>query len=70
MASSAPCCPVRQVVVHVYPGALKAASEPRITVHIGRRGRPVLQPRLMPLRTAQSIARQLQARRIGTVSVL
>ena len=70
MASSALCCPVRQVVVHVHPGALKAASEPRITVPIGRRGRPVLQPRLMPLRTAQSIARQLQARRIGTVSVL
>lgn len=70
MASSALCCPVRQVVVHVYPGALKAASEPRVTVHIGRRGRPVLKPRLMPLRTAQSIARQLQARRIGTVSVL
>ena len=70
MASSALCCPVRQVVVHVYPGVLKAASEPRFTVHIGRRGRPVLKPRLMPLLTAQSIARQLQARRIGTVSVL
>ena len=70
MASSALCCPVRQVVVHVYPGVLKAASEPRVTVQIGRRGRPVLKPRLMPLRTAQSIARQLQARRIGTVSVL
>ena len=70
MASSALCCPVRQVVVHIDPGALKAASQPRITVPIGRRGRPVLQPRLMPLRTAQSIARQLQARRIGTVSVI
>ena len=70
MASSVLCCPVRQVVVHVYPGVLKAATEPRITVHIGRRGRPVLKPRLMPLRTAQSIALQLQARRIGTVSVL
>ena len=58
------------MVVHVYPGALKAALEPRITVPIGRRGCPVLKPRLMPLRTAQSIARQLQARRIGTVSVL
>ena len=70
MASSTLCCPVRQVLVHVYPSELKAASEPRITVHIGRRGRPVLHPRLMPLRTAQSIARQLQAQRIGTVSVL
>lgn len=70
MASSAPCCPIRQVLVHLYPGSSKAASEPRITIHIGRRGRPVLKPRLMPLRTAQSIARELQARRIGTVSVL
>jgi len=41
MASSALCCPVRQVLVHVYPGSGKAWSEPRVTVHIGRRGRPV-----------------------------
>jgi hypothetical protein len=30
----------------------------------------VQKPRLMPLSTAQSVARQLQARHIGTVSVL
>lgn len=70
MASSAPCCPIRQVVVHVYPGASKAFAEPRLMVSFGRRGKPVLKPRLMPLRTAQSVARQLQASRIGTVSVL
>ena len=72
MASSALCCPVRQVLVHVYPGSSKAWSEPRVTVHIGRRGRPVSKPRLMPLRTATAtaIARKLQASHIGTVSVL
>ena len=71
MASSALCCPVRQVLVHVYPGSSKIASEPRVTVHIGRRGRPVQKPpRLMPLLTALSVARKLQARHIGTVSVL
>jgi predicted Abi (CAAX) family protease len=68
MASSAPCCPVRQVLVHVYPSSSKAFDQPRVTVHIGRRGRPVQKPRLMPLRTAT--ARKLQASHIGTVSVL
>jgi hypothetical protein len=52
MASTALCCPIRQVLAHVYPAASKAFSEPRVTVHIGRRGRPVQQPRLMPLRAA------------------
>ena len=58
MASSALCCPVRQVLVHVYPGSSKAWSEPRVTVHIGRRGRPVQKPRLMPLLTALSVGPQ------------
>jgi hypothetical protein len=58
------------VLVHVYPGSSKAWSEPRVTVPIGRRGKPVLKPRLMPLLTALSVARKLQARHIGTVSVL
>jgi hypothetical protein len=61
---------VARVVVHVYPGSSKAASEPRLTLFFGRRGKPVLKPRLMPLRVAQAVALQLQARRVGTVSVL
>jgi hypothetical protein len=69
MASSALCCPVRQVLVHVYPGPSKAFLEPRVTLHIGRRGRRVQKPRLMALLTALSVARKLQAARIGTVSV-
>ncbi len=70
MASASLCCPVRQVLVHVYPGSSKAWSEPRVTVHIGRRGRPVQKPRLMPLLTALSVARKLQAAGVGIVSVL
>jgi hypothetical protein len=59
------------VLVHVYPGTSKAASEPRLTLHFGRRrGRPVVKPRFLPLRTAPAVARQLAARHIGTVSVL
>ena len=70
MATASLCCPIRQVLVHVYPGSSKAASEPRITLYFGRRGRPVQKPRFMPLRRAHAVARQLQARHIGTVSVL
>jgi hypothetical protein len=70
MASSAPCCPVRQVLVHVYPGSSKAFDQPRVTIHIGRRGRPVQKPRPMPLRTATAVARRLQASYIGTVWAL
>ena len=70
MATASLCCPIRQVLVHVYPGSSKAAGIPRITLHIGRRGRPVQKPRYMPLRRAQAVARQLQARQVGTVSVL
>ena len=56
--------------MHVDPGSSKAFLEPRVTLHIGRRGRPVQKPRLMPLRTAFTFARKLQAARVGTVSVL
>jgi hypothetical protein len=48
------------------------ASPPPLPVsplHLGSRGRAVQKPRLMPLRTAQSVARQLQARHIGLVAV-
>jgi hypothetical protein len=70
MATASLCCPIRHVLVHGYPGISKAASEPRLVVHFGRRGRPVLKPRFLPLRTAQAIARQVAARHIGTVWVL
>lgn len=48
----------------------EAFAEPRVTVTIGAGGRPVQKPLLLPLRTALSVARKLQAARVGTVSVL
>ena len=70
MASSFPCCEIRQLLVHVYPGGSKAPGAERITVFYGRRGRPVKKPRFMPAALAHQWARKLQARRLGTVSVL
>ena len=71
MASASLCCPIRRVVVLVPAGSSKpAASSARLSLHFGSRGRAVQKPRLMPLRTALSVARQLQARHIGLVAVL
>ena len=70
MASSFPCCEIRQLLVHIYPGGSKAGAAERITVFYGRRGRPVKKPRFIPAELAHQWARKLQARRLGTVSVL
>ncbi len=74
MASSFPCCEIRQLLVHIYPGDSKAGAAERITVFYGRRGRAVKKPRFMPAQLAHQLAhqlaRKLQARRLGTVSVL
>ena len=70
MASSFPCCEIRQLLVHVYPGGRKAPGAERITVFYGRRGRPVKKPRFIPAELAHQWARKLQARRLGTISVL
>ena len=69
MASASLCCPIRRVVVLVPASSSKPASA-RLSLHFGSRGRAVQKPRLMPLRTAQAVARQLQARHIGLVTVL
>lgn len=70
MATASLCCPIRRVMVVVPPCSSQAASEPRITLHFGRRGQAVKKPRFMPLLKAQAVARQLQARHIGLVAVL
>ena len=70
MASASLCCPIRRVVVLVPSGSSKPAASARLSLHFGSRGRSVQKPRLMPLRTAQAVARQLQARHIGLVAVL
>jgi hypothetical protein len=49
------------VFLAIQPWPPKPFAEPRVTVHIGRRGRPVQKQRLMPLLTALSVARKLQA---------
>jgi hypothetical protein len=69
IASASLCCPIRRVVVLVPSGSSKPAAA-RLSLHFGSRGRAVQKPRLMPLRTAQAVARQLQARHIGLVAVL
>jgi hypothetical protein len=69
MASASLCCPIRRVVVLVPAGSSKPAASARLSLHFGSRGRAVHKPRLMPLRTAQAVARQLQARHIGLVAV-
>jgi len=69
MASTSLCCPIRRVVVLVPSSSSKPAVSARLSLHFGSRGRAVQKPRLMPLRTAQAVARQLQARHIGLVAV-
>jgi hypothetical protein len=74
MASSFLCSPasveIRQLVVHSYPGGIKAPGAERITVFYGRRGKPVQKPRFLPAELAHQLARKLAAQRLGTVSVL
>ncbi len=57
------------MVVLVSSSSSKPASA-RLSLHFVSRGRAVQKPRLMPLRTAQAVARQLQARHIGLAAVL
>lgn len=66
VVSSALYCPFRHVLVLVYYGSRKAFMDPRVLVHIGRRGRPVEKPLLMLQGTALSLARRLHAARVGT----
>ena len=61
MASSALCCPVRQVLVQVYPSSSKAFAEPRVTVP-HRPPRPAgAKAAPNALLTALSMVRKLQA---------
>jgi hypothetical protein len=57
-------------VVVLVPASSSKPSSARLSLHIGSRGRAVQKPRLMPLRTAQSVVRQLQGRHIGLAAVL
>ena len=57
-------------MVHIIPGGHKAADAERVTVCFGRRDRPVKKPRFIPAGRAHGWARRLQARRLGTVTVV
>ena len=70
MAAFSPRCEIRQLAGFVYPGGSKGPDTERQVVFHGRRGRPVKKPRFIPAELAHQWARKLQARRLGTVSVL
>ncbi len=69
-ASSFPRCEIRQLLVHTYPAGHKSPGAERVTVFYGRRGRPVKKPHFIPTERAHHWAPKLQARRLGTVSVV
>ena len=56
--------------MHVLPGGSKATGAERLTVFCARRGRPVKKTRFNLAELAHQLARKLQARPPGTVSVL
>jgi hypothetical protein len=70
MASPFLSCPIRQVLVHVYPGSSKGAGCFPVVVPIGRSGKPVQKPQFMPMRRAKAIALKLATAQVGTVSML
>jgi hypothetical protein len=70
MASACLCCPIHHVVVLVPAGSSKSAASGRLSLHFGSRVRAIQKSCLMPMRTAQVVARQLQARHIGLAAVL
>ena len=67
---TAPCCEVRFLVLHTYPDGIKAYGHERLTIPIGRRGKPVKKLRLIPAERAHALARKLQGQFGTTVSVL
>jgi len=70
MASASLRWPIRRVVVLVPAAHSKPAASARLSQHFCSGGRAAQKPRLMPLRTAQAVARQLQACHVGLVAVL
>lgn len=63
-------CEIWAVAVHCYAHGIKQPGHSRVTIFFGHSGRPVRKMRLMPAELAYAIARRLQGRRIGTVSVI
>ena len=57
-------------MLHTYPDGIKAFGHERLTVPLGRRGKPVKKLRLIPAERAHAIARKLQGLAGTTVSVI
>ena len=68
--STAPRCEIRALVMHFYPDGIKAYGHERVTIPLGRRGKPVRKIRFMPMARAHALARKLQGRPGTTVSVI
>ncbi len=68
--STAPRCEIRALMMHVYPDGIKAYGHERLTVSVGRRGKPVRKLRYMPMARAHELAKKLQGRFGTTVSVV
>lgn len=64
--STASRCEIRALVMHVYPGGIKAYDHEHFTIFVGRRGKPVRKLRNMPIARALELARKLQGS-IGTM---
>jgi hypothetical protein len=56
--------------MHVFPDGIKAYGHERLTVFVGRRGKPVRKLRTMTMDRAPELARRLQGRFGSTVSVV
>jgi hypothetical protein len=60
--SADPRCEFRALVLPIYPDGIKAYGHQRLTVFVGRRGKPVFKLRFMPMARAHELARHLQRR--------
>ena len=69
MGTAYPRCDIRRVLLQLPPVADQADGLPTV-VFYGRRCRPVKKPRFIPALLAYELARRLQARRLGTISVI
>ena len=57
--SKAPRCEIRCLVMYIYADGIKAYGHERITLPIGRRGKPIKKLRSMPMARAHALARKL-----------
>ena len=46
--STVPCCEIRALVMHLYPDGIKVYGHDRLTVYVGRSGKPVRRLRKYP----------------------